>query len=1298
MTESFSNLSLSKRLLDSKKRLAKILHKAKIDDEEDFEEDQEVYDEYSENQRKTEVESQIKELVEQIRDLKKDQKRGEDVGNLILEFERELKELQIELQSLDPEEEIQREKISDQEQLDLQYKQISKNEEAHLFSLRNDPEYLAYYAQKLSQNNRREDLPDVIGDLYKNFPEIKESLFQALNLEIIEKKEALEEDESDEELLDPNELSKEYDVFIDPKVKKYYRQNRSLAIQAVNPFLQDLSKIPPAVERQAEQLSRAFFNYLPPSLIAEVYHVGQKKQPLSGLKTEFENQISRFERKDEKFNQLKNQLLEKPGINKNFAQVTFNRLEKIRESVGRLLKSITATISTENLKEEKTKEALKVELKEAKMILEEANRERNSLEEKDSLLYSECESVFAELLPLLNKTVQFLEEPTRQYFNTKSYRDWANDESYEYGEESFRQLFRLIRDYTIIQCKKQLSSNPNLKTMLGVQDEKSAESLATSVLYGIPLRTSETRVERELFKPEDYTSANYEYYAELSEEKPEEYQKKLNSFKTKREREAFDTKVEKWKEQRTSTDANASILQQIHEYLTFSDKKADMVCPNCSSSWWSFLSSSFPNASSFIFNDFVFPRAAGRDKKSQEAIRERTHELYTWRPSPFQAPVGTLSREGDSLKTFCGGIKEGTNADEVVFIIEEFAKKVDERKAKAQAILDKDLDAGLISKELLSFLQSTPFSLKEEKDDNFKLEFREDQIITITLPDCSQGDADRNTSLMKRALQENTPLKESVEIYYQKKEFVLAKIDFEDFQKRLEGKLCFQPKHASGKKEDKQPKSIADVINRSIGISIKCLTRVLPGAENERVVHWFCPNCETKNSIKVTPSEAYDLKNSPRIVNCTNENCLDRSHELSKVKHQLGIGLATAPSSLDVPLGEEGGTTAAELLEAKEEGPSQEEKQQVTTKKLEEVKNYLNQFGSSKKFSIIPSRRLRAPIQLDFPNLGEIIVSEILSKPDYLARMEKEELTLQQALSRKDLDLLPIVYKLGLILPFAVCKTCGSFHDSVTVGSSSRCALVEKDGVPQQVTVREAKRYFEKLQVEKPEFPTAHIPDFVKLEQLWNSQVRFSKIKTKTLFSADNLPLDESIEDFLKSFNEEKKTEESLEPIRKDLQQTSKDTEDTEDADSDIGLDLLSLDMSEEALDAASTLETTLSKETPSLPVEKSTEQEVPVEDLLSYNFEQENTPTKSSFDDVLFEKALALLPGEEKKKIEGSDVLTYTSGINVDKIPDNILDAAKKAYNTNVVRAIVDSPMENAGLILDEAFKKLQDGLKADS
>lgn len=1314
MTESSSNSSLSKRLLDSRRRLAKVLHKAKIDDEEDFDADKEVLDEYSQNRRKTEIESEIKELEKLIRDSKKQQKKGEDIGNIVLELKKEIAGLQQELQSLEEDEEgIQRERLSDQEQLDLQYEQVAQNEVAHLFSLRNDPEYLAYYAQKLSSNNSREDLPDVIEELYKNAPDIKELLFEALNLEIIEKKETLEESEDvEEELLDPRNLNKEYDVFIDPKAKAYYRRNRSLAIQAVNPNLQDLSKIPPAIERQAELLNRAFFSYLPPALISEFYHVGLKKQSLFDLKREFENQINRFGRRDETFNQLKNQLLEKPNVDESFARATFNKLEKIRESVGKLLKSIVATINTENLNEKKTQEALKIELQEAKTILEEANKERKSLEEKDSLLYSECENVFAELLPLLNKTVQFLDKPTRQYFNARSYQDWVNEDREKDSKEEFsRQFFRMIRDYTVIQCKKRLGDNSSLKTLLGVQDIKAAESLATSVLFGLPLRTSETRVEREMFKPEDYTSVNYEYYARLSEEDPEEYQKKLNSFRTNDEKKNFNLKVEKWKEQRTSTDANASILQQIQEYLTFSNKRADMVCPNCSSSWWSFSSSSFPNASAVekeksenekfaVFNDFVFPRAAGRDKKSLEAMREKTHELSTWRFSPFQAPVGIVSKEGDSYRTYCGGMKEGTNADEVLSIVKEFAGKLDEKKVQAQKILDEALAGGeTISSKLLSSLR--PFIINEKDE----LVLREDEIITITLPKCSQEDAERNASLMKRSLQENAPLKKGVEISYREQDFVIAKIDFDDFKTKLDGKLCFHLRHASGKKEDKQPKSIVDVINRSIGMSIKCLTRVLPGAENERIVHWFCPNCQTKNSIKVTPSEAYDLKNSPRVVTCTNEDCTARVYPLSseKIKRQLGIGLATAPSSLDVPIGEEGGTTAAELLEAKEEGPSLEDRQQVTNEKLEKVRDVLNQFGSSKKFSIIPSRRLRIPVQLEFPNLGEVIISEVLSKREFLDRIEKEKLTLQQALSQKDLDLLPVVYKLGLILPFAVCKTCGSFHDSITVGSPSRCALVEKYGVPQQATVREAKQHFEKLQAEKSDFPAAHIPDFVKLEQLWNSQVRFSKIKTKILFSANDSPLDESIEDFLKSFDEkDEKKEESLEPIREDSQQTLKET------DSDIGLDLFSLDMSEEALNAAleetsgealdTTSKTTPSTESPSLSTENSIEQGDPIGDIFSLNFEQENAPAKTSFNDLPFEKALALLPGEEKRKVEGNDVLTCNSGSNVDKIPTNILDAAKKAYKTDVVRAIVDSPMENARQILDEAFEKIQNELKVDS
>lgn len=1317
MIESSSNSSLSKRLLESKRRLAKILHKAMIDDEEDFDADKEAFDEYSQNRRKVEIELEIKELEKIIRDSKKQQKKGEDIGNIVLELKKEIAELQRELQSLEDDEEgIQREKLSDQEQLDLQYEQITQNETAHLFSLRNDPEYLSYYAQKLSLNNNKEDLPDVIDELYKNSPDIKELLFEALNLETIEKKEILEESEDvEEEFLDPENLRKEYDIFIDPKAKAYYKRNRSLAIQAVNPNLQDLSKIPPAIEKQAELLNRAFFSYLPPALISEFYHVGLKKQSLFDLKREFENQINRFGRRDETFNQLKNQLLEKPNINENFARATFNKLEKIRESVGRLLKSIVATMNTENLNEKKTQEALKIELQEAKTILEEANKERKSLEEKDSVLYSECENVFAELLPLLNKTVQFLDKPTRQYFNARSYQDWVSEDRERDPKEEFsRQFFRLIYDYTVIQCKKRLGDNSSLKTLLGIQDVKAAESLATSILFGLPLRTLETRVEREMFKPDDYTSVNYEYYAQLSEKNPEEYQKKLNSFRTNEEKRNFNQKVEQWKEQRTSIDANASILQQIHEYLTFSNKKADMVCPSCSSSWWSFSSSSFPNASAVekvksenetftVFNDFVFPRAAGRDKKSLEAMREKTHELSTWRFSPFQAPVGMISKEGGSYRTYCGGIKEGTNADEVLSIVKEFAGKLDEKKVQAQKILDEALAGdGIISLNSSKLLPSLRPYIINQKDE---LVLIEDEIITITLPKCSQEDANRNASLMKRSLQENTPLKKGVEISYLGQEFIIAKIDFDDFKTKLDGKLCFHPRHASGKKEDKQPKSIVDVINRSIGMSIKCLTRVLPGAENERVVHWFCPNCQTKNSIKVPASQVDDLKNSTRMVTCTNEDCTARVYPLSseKIKRQLGIGLAATPSSLDVPIGEEGGTTAAELLEAKEEGPSLEDKQQIANKKIEKVRDVLNQFGSSKKFSIIPSRISRIPVQLEFPNLGEVIISEVLSKREFLDRIEKEKLTLQQALSQKDLDLLPVVYKLGLILPFAVCRACGSFHDSITTGSSSRCILVEKYGVPQQATVKEAKQHFEKLQAEKVDFPAAHIPDFVKLEQLWNSQVRFSKIKTKILFSADDSSLDESLEDFLKSFDEkDEKKEESSKPIQEDSLQTSKEP------NSDIGLDLFSLDMSEEALNAdleetgGEVLDTTSKKipsaESPSSSIETSTEQGDSIGDIFSLNFEEESAPVKTSFNDLPFEKALALLPGEERRKVEGDDVFACNSGSNVNKIPVNILEAAKKAYKTDIVRAIVDSPMENAKQILDEAFEKIQNELKVNS
>lgn len=1225
-----------------------------------------------------------------------DEKEEEELKRRVQELEKQEDEFE-ERERLQDEDQIPDDDSFPDEQMEA-FETIAEDpsSDLHKYYYENSAKYRKYFdslgLQLPEKTSEEEIIKEVEEEAVKQAEESEEEVFQRLNETfdgMIEYKAQLlnlTEDEA-RELLEAEkrrtpEEKEEEEVLLNPadlvKVANPYKE---LKDRHLNIWRSKLKIYSHGDEVEAEKLGRAFFGYIPASLLREYYGIGLKSIDANNKTARLQEQERDLRIFDKNLDiHLESKNLEK--LSKDEKQELKIRVEKLvetREQLGALIKDIDKALIVvdSNVKASRFQVAIKyfnpIVLNLVRK-LEQFRRELPQNTEYGSLL----DDVASTLNGVLIDLQDFLSDPeaVRRPL-ASSFLDWHN--LYGKGNKRFDQLYAMIIDYTESRARTILARMPFLKNTPGVQGlspTEEAQNLVTAMLYGINLQHAETARES------DIASNRTELDQYL--DNPELLQQQLNQLPNERIKQEFLRKIERQRKYRQDIDTSTSILHRIHKHITQTGR-SQSVCPICRSSWWSFQSEAFPNASSEVFDANIKPRVVGKTPEMLNYAKNvRDNLLYEWRENPFNAPHGIyLRNEGQ----FCGGIFAGADVDTIIEKISNAADELEEERKRKQKQLNDIIENE--EESIPEDLFAGPFDLEAMKKTG-KVWFNEDKIAKIVLPDTTVQEVEKNCRSIREAYEKG---KKTPEFSYKDKEYIVSKEQFVKLKQELDGQLCFHPRTAT-------QESLAQVITKAVYGAARKLADILPRYAKEQRVDWTCPEC---GSINKTPVDIAVLARGAKkgiglnsySVNCDNPDCPQPFHMLGEVERQSRSQFyALHGKSIDYKIDEESGTLG-ETLEA----PNVNEEVLYEIDEVEEERKKekalfikeLNFFGAENSWKIKPSTKSRFKIEISLPNLGETIFSTI-SDVDYkelIRAFGKSDA--RSVLSTLDQDMMTIANKLGLIFPFSVCRSCGTLHPSPAIGGElHRCVHVENTGLVKTMNMNEVLNLFKEIKKTKPKYPDVHIPDFEGWIERWKQQ--FKKAK---LIGFKRYAIDEDEEDFSllgkegELFKEEEEDfiENPFESILNDIP--------SEPGEQPPSFDFSMDDLLEATFDTEKNQDEVdqVKEDTKSPEIDDVKGKDLSTEDLLeqySLGEQQQTFGFEKKFESQTLEDAFKVLPVSEREKIWGSDMMTFNSGSEVNKIPADVLALIKEKYGIEKIVALVDSPIEVVNVILDEAKNHL--------
>lgn len=1209
-----------------------------------------------------------------------------------------------ELEEIGREREIKEEEFEEKEK---DFKQIAEDPEDHEWEYENNEAYRRWWNTRQGEESvleveeetpripSQQETPSAMEREVGVEEEIDSSIVKhtseatGLDEEIV-----FEALEGEEETLNENELEElAKQRKIDPadlvtfnREYKEYKRSRSrvskqLALSAAD-----------GKEEDAEELIRVFWGYVPATLIREKYHLGVTKANKANLSLrlkDWKNQIEKYNEQADVLQEGAKRFTQEDAKRIRDTIATLDERKDILEDVADLVIEASRR-SDEDSQDPEFQEAIKPSLRRVQRIDQDLTKLRRSFP-TNADYGVELDGLAAPLSYVSTDLSEFLINPGKKdYTIASSFLDWHT--GYGKGDQKFDQLYKMIFDYAYLECARRMRWDPSVLNAPGVEGD--ANSLLNAVLYGIGLQHAETKNESEL------ASLGYTEYVDPKWERfvydKEAFEEELASIENPLEKGRLKKAVESYRRHKLSINERVAVFSKIHEHLN--PTKHNMVCPECSASWWSFQAgqfqtNAFPNSSGEIFNNSVLPKAKGLSPDKYEELKGVSSSIFNeWRFNPFRAPIGIIARgEGE----FCGGVYEGADVTEVVAKIEYCAKEAQEEKKETQALLDKLVEkAQNSSDENVSFpeeLFEGPFDAQAIQR-RHKIVFDGTKVARILLPDVSPQEATTNEQNMKEALYEG----KSVESFsYFERELIVTKEQLAKLKEELKGKLCFEPKRG-------QAMSLADLISKSVSNAIRVLKRYLPKYSKQLGVSWTCPACQQKNTEPVSQEV---LEHSDRMfkayqVMCSNELCSDRIYNLSEVSpHKTPIAYSPPSKSLEYS-SEEGGSTISSTIEGpKELQPTyqieEEEKEQEKIESIKQLVEQMNKESVKHAFEIKPSNRSRKKKEISFNNLGDAAL-KILETSDKPGQgVTNNEDIYARILKAKSPELLLVAQELGLILPFTVCKSCGTIHpEPARPGQTRRCIYVENTKLVRQMTMNEIAREFKRIERDVPDYPSVHIPDFEYWKEQWDKNFTST---ANVKFTPRFAQLDDDEFDFSKLGDEEEDfsslIEEGKEEEEEDIFEVLKGlgtqvTETPEELD-EIGMDLL--------LDAEIEVEDDDDEKAKQIEEDEEPIEEIKTPgtkkgpsgiDLLDEAVslqEQLVKKPEDAFELQTLEETLTVLPPSTRKEILGTDMHTYNSGVQIEDIPDEVLRALKKKLGISEIKEIVDNPIGIVRDVFDE-------------
>lgn len=1091
----------------------------------------------------------------------------------------------------------------------------------------------------------------------------------------------LEEFKKEEELANPETLIQERDAF------QLFTSNQ------LDRHRSDLLSATDRDELAANKLGRAFFGYIPPALLREYYGVGVQdiKQEPSVLLKELDQHLKVF---DDLFQGALSEKVEQFAENdkEKFTQGA-NSLLDLRENLSRVLKD--ATSHAESIRENTDDPRFQLTAKKLLSFTIE------QLEDLDTLRSSfpqnaeygvELDELAAPLVNILTSLQEFAQDPSAvKRVPSKSFLAWHD--KYQTGDERFDQMYNMIYRYTMRACQSQLWNYPQLLRLPGVESadpRDRAGNLLAAVMYGLNLQHSEdTAQASQALRETDEKVQNVNGHTldDLLEMDSLSREKVLQDLPPIRKK-YVEKLLDKREKAKKKIDRKNSVLNKIQQHV-MQTGKATMVCPKCDSSWWSFQSASFPNASADIFNANILPRLKGRGNSPevQEELRKtKNNIMHEWRQSPFKAPEGIIV---PGQGRFCGGLHDGADAEEVINKIRNAAALLDdEAEAKRKEIAEYEAGTGY-SKEFYE----GPFNQAALRRGDVVLD--KNQIVRIFLPTTTMGEVESNIKKMEEAIISG----ESIEFAdYRLTEYNITITQFNQLRDELEGQMCFNPKKNT-------QRSLAQVIFSAVkGAALQGLKTYKP--YTKKGLQWTCPSCGRVNEAPISPETYAREKNWQVICESSPDVCPNPYHELSDVQVST-VDKKIFPKSIDFRVDDDAGSIADTI-----EGPNLgaeaiaeiEEVGKDNLQQLDSLRRELNRFGTEKEWEVQIAPRTRKKMKISFPNLGDVLFQSGSSS----AMVDAKERTLE------------VAQELGFIFPFAICNTCNTIHPTaLRMGAKPRCVHVEQVELFKQMTMNEVARVFKEITRTNPKYPPAHIPDFEYWKEQWDSQFRLAAATRLVKYAAteDDFNFDESLEEQLAKLHKE--LDEPVEPVES--------TEEAPEEEDEIGSLLESIEdtiaepepeatnISEDDFFAAfdEDEEEDTSEDDQDIledvtPVSEPSEDEVDIEEGESKDEDEffveviQDAPKQQKAEDAfevqILENALQVLPVTERARIWGSDMEAYYTGTDLDQIPVSTIRAVQDLYNISNIKAIVNDPVEVVNNILDDARKHLMEVVKDSS
>lgn len=1078
------------------------------------------------------------------------------------------------------------------------------------------------------------------------------------------------------------ELQKE-DVLANPaelvKVADPYREFIDTGLVRHRAILDRLTNNDPL---ESDRLGRAFFSYIPSPLLREYYNIGLEDVHEGDLPTRIDKQLQGLEAYDNNKPEMDEQFQEKVGT-EDFEKFTvgIRSLDEIRETAARIMKDAKQTIETvDDLEDPRFKVTSKQLLQQISTLINELSTLRDSF--PDEVDYGiQLDEAAAPLAGALNGFQEFLVNPSSvKKIPATSFLAWHNKyDLHNVEQEKFNQLYGMILYYAGKACARQLYYYPQIAKAPGVDagtPQERASNLMTAVLYGLNLHHTEvSQRESEALRNTDYAAG--QNLDKLLDD-PVLRERTLNDMPAP-QRIMLQQKLRVRERHRNKVNLNDSVLNRIHKHITQTGK-THPVCPKCNSSWWSFQSDAFPNASSEIFNTNILPRLSGKSPEIQEEVKKVRDSLFhEWRESPFKAPVGIyLGKEG----RLCGGMFDGADIDLVLGKLQNAHANLEKIVSeKEQAISEHQPGAGFSEGYF-----DGPFL--EEDLQRGQVTVDPDKTVQIVLPDATNEEIETNIALMDRAISSA----EKVDKFkYGKRTFLISKEDFNAMREEIGEHLCLHPKRQS-------QQSLAQLINVAVKSSTLKAMKTLPAYAGQRVVNWVCPECGTRNKVPVDigvierKADSGEFQSFPVV--CENLSCDQRYHMLGDTKRELSSYRRAVPQSIDYQVDEESGSIA-DTLEAPETGQEAlaeiEEVGKEHQQQRDQLISSLNKFGAEKTWEVMINPRTRSKIDISLPRLGTIVF-DVLGDLDITSLTEADG---SQALTKVDEKTLSVANKLGFVFPFAVCKTCNTIHPKpITKGSLPRCIHVERTGLAKKISMNDVARIFKEILRTNPTYPTSHQPDFDHWRTVWDSQFRSAAIVKQIRKGA----IDPDEEDFdllgedLESIigDSKKKVDPEDDPFASLLEGVEEAIEKEPESEEEFSED----DFFDAAFgEDSETEEEKEEAEQVSKDTEKTTE-DPDLEDTFGGEefFEIAEEPEgkekrpQDAFEVQTLEAALQVLPISEREKVWGSNIEGYYSGTDIEQIPQDVIKEVLDTYNIQTIVAIVDNPLEVVNTILDDA------------